>query len=403
VMNFIKGPVCRGSMALDVIRDRFWVFFTPPKSAVPKQLSAFLSAQDDHLRLPAESGSRLLSLATWNGYARAQNNYLKAKGDFLRSNISVFEQVGLGSFWDGGPGRNPNAALTVFRHHDSATVVQGLVGEPPQTAWLIDYPILERIHYLLVAGFDIYGTASHQVMTRLYMDFLRMESEMNFVAFLPPTQRRAEIADWYRGAADSVRDYVGNYFDHEVLPAPYVYKTTEYKRELFETLQARLAPALNRRHELASAQLSANELAAMRRIEQIRGAPAARVPQSVVVELQGRGLYTLTSDSALTNLSSIFGEEERRVVAEDRLTIAPGVLTAYPDALWSLRPADLPELADRLAGLRSEADFEALLDRFGVRRTDPAFWAVSDRVLADYRRSDPIAAGVLDYNRYDNR
>ena len=27
VMNFIKGPVCRGQVALDVIEDRFWVFF----------------------------------------------------------------------------------------------------------------------------------------------------------------------------------------------------------------------------------------------------------------------------------------------------------------------------------------------------------------------------------------
>ena len=32
IMNFIKGPVCRGQMALDVIQDRFWVFFMDPKS-----------------------------------------------------------------------------------------------------------------------------------------------------------------------------------------------------------------------------------------------------------------------------------------------------------------------------------------------------------------------------------
>mgnify|MGYP000732865784 CR=1 FL=1 len=30
IMNFIKGPVCRGQMALDVIQDRFWVFFIDP-------------------------------------------------------------------------------------------------------------------------------------------------------------------------------------------------------------------------------------------------------------------------------------------------------------------------------------------------------------------------------------
>ena len=32
IMNFIKGPVCRGQIALDVIEDRFWVFFVDPKA-----------------------------------------------------------------------------------------------------------------------------------------------------------------------------------------------------------------------------------------------------------------------------------------------------------------------------------------------------------------------------------
>ena len=32
IMNFIKGPVCRGQMALDVIEDRFWVYFVDPAS-----------------------------------------------------------------------------------------------------------------------------------------------------------------------------------------------------------------------------------------------------------------------------------------------------------------------------------------------------------------------------------
>lgn len=403
VMNFIKGPVCRGSVALDVIRDRFWVFFTPPKSVVPKQFPAFLAAQDEHLSLPAESGSRLLSIADWHRYARSQGEYLKAKGDFIRANLSTFEEAGLGNFWNGGSAKNANAALTVMRHFDSATVVQGLVGEPPKTAWLIDYPILERIHYLLVAGFDVYGTASHQAMTRIYMDFLRMEAEMNFAAFLPPKQRRAEIADWYRDAASSVQDYVASYFDHQVLPAPYAYKSDEPKRELFDALRERLGPSLNLRHELSSTRLAPAELAALRRIEQVRGAPASLVPQSVIIQLQGHGLFTLTSNSAHTNISSMFGEQKRRAIPEDSLTIAPGVLTAYPNVLWRLSPSELPELADRLATLRSEADYSALLDRFGMRRTNPGFWVLSDEVHAEYRRDDPLQAGVLDYNRYDNR
>ena len=58
---------------------------------------------------------------------------------------------------------------------------------------------------------------------------------------------------------------------------------------------------------------------------------------------------------------------------------------------------------EKIAGLRSEADYSALLDRFGIRRTDERFWDVSDRVLADYENSEPVTHGVLDYSRYENR
>ena len=61
------------------------------------------------------------------------SHYLQAKGDFIRSNAAALDQAGLNTSWD-GYGTNANAALTVFRHNDSATVVQGLVGTPPQTA-----------------------------------------------------------------------------------------------------------------------------------------------------------------------------------------------------------------------------------------------------------------------------
>ena len=31
IMNFIKGPVCRGQVALNEINDHFWVFFVNPE------------------------------------------------------------------------------------------------------------------------------------------------------------------------------------------------------------------------------------------------------------------------------------------------------------------------------------------------------------------------------------
>ena len=59
----------------------------------------------------------------------------------------------------------PTLHWTIFRHFDSASVVKGLVGEPPKTAWVIGYPLLERIYYLLVAGYDVWGNTPHQLQT----------------------------------------------------------------------------------------------------------------------------------------------------------------------------------------------------------------------------------------------
>jgi hypothetical protein len=402
VMNFIKGPVCRGNAALNVIPDRFWVFFTAPQPAMSDKFSQFLSQQTEHLRLPAEADSGLLSIAYWRSYAKAQSSYLQAKGDYIRNNFSDFQRVQLNTVWDGN-GTNANAALTVFRHYDSATVLQGLVGEPPQTAWLIDYPIFERIHYLLVAGFDVYGTASHQAMTRLYMDFLRMESEMNFLAFLPQAQRKAEVAHWYRGADKDVQAYLDAYFEHEVLPPLYAFKTDSPKAELFAALKARMAKVLNHRYDLNESGLSTGSVAELQKLNHVRGVAASIVPQAIIIKVQDHGLFTLLSNSAYTNISSMFDEEDRRLIDEDTLTIANGIIGSYPNEFMLLKQTEIPEFVNQVEQLRTEEDYSRLLDRFGVRRTDARFWEISDQVLNDYRRSEPIASGVLDYSRYDNR
>ncbi|MEO7854088.1 MAG: fatty acid cis/trans isomerase, partial [Rubrivivax sp.] len=62
IMNFIKGPVCRGEVAVDVIRDNFWVFFVDPKAgAADIELDALLR-QAQATQLPGARGSNLRAL-----------------------------------------------------------------------------------------------------------------------------------------------------------------------------------------------------------------------------------------------------------------------------------------------------------------------------------------------------
>lgn len=157
-----------------------------------KNVFAFYNEQQNNLALPGTEGSDSLILFDWLKYSRRHSDYLHAKAIRMNEIFPDGEHLTINAIWN-GDGKNQNAALTVFRHFDSATVTKGLVGQAPQTAWVIDYSLLERIHYLLVAGFDVYGNISHQLNSRLYMDFLRIEGEFHFLALLPPENRLTEL------------------------------------------------------------------------------------------------------------------------------------------------------------------------------------------------------------------
>jgi len=51
---------------------------------------------------------------------------------------------------------------------------------------------------------------------------------------------------------------------------------------------------------------------------------------------------------------------------------------------------------------QSEADLEAFAAPYGVRRTEPRFWATADWLRDDLRRKSPTDAGLYDLGRYGN-
>jgi hypothetical protein len=64
--------------------------------------------------------------------------------------------------------------------------------------------------------------------------------------------------------------------------------------------------------------------------------------------------------------------------------------------------SEVDAFAQALAAVEDAAAFEALVERFGVRRTSPRFWEAFDWIHADLRRRKPTQAGLLDLNRYEN-
>ena len=89
--------------------------------------------------------------------------------------------------------------------------------------------------------------------------------------------------------------------------------------------------------------------------------------------------------------------------SDNSLSLVPGVVGAYPNALYRLPAAALPDFTRAVAGLRSEEDYRAFAGRYAVRRTSEAFWPASDELHAAYARLAPLEAGVLDFGRLENR
>ena len=402
LMGFIKGPVCRGQVAVDVINDHFWVMFEKPDPGRARLEAAFLAREQVNLRLPAEEEGGAGPLK-WARYASLEGAYLKAKGEALREFAA---SPTLDALWD-GDGRNPNAALTVLRHFDSASVVQGLLGEQPQTVMLIGYPLLERIHYLLVAGFDVYGNAGHQLTTRLYMDFLRMEGEMNFFALLPVAERQAVRDRWYRGAdRESIRQLQSAqaYFPYE---SGIRYASADPLAELYALMKRRAAPVASARYALASSGLAAAPQRELSRLAALRGRALSHLPETAVLTVRdaaGRDHhFSLIANRAHSNVAELFGEADRRLPDEDSLLVANGFIPAYPNAFFLVDISKLREFVDAIARLDSESGYSALMEAYGIRRTDARFWAHSDALHLAWRRSAPREAGLFDYNRFENR
>ncbi|EPB3087540.1 fatty acid cis/trans isomerase [Vibrio vulnificus] len=406
IMAYIKGPVCRGQLALNVINDRFWVFFLDPDKADIPEVNEFYRSQADNLKLPGELESNTLPVTNWVKYSTQQARYLEAKSEFINHWFKNGTHLNTDIIWDGN-GTNPNAALTVFRHFDSASVVQGLVGEKPKTAWVLDYALLERIHYLLVAGFDVYGNFGHQLITRMFMDFLRLEGESNFIALLPADMRHQEQSSWYQQQNRQLSDFLQRNVAPFSQPTSVVYKTDDPKTELFDILRRQVSPILNARYEIVDTGMSVKNEALLKSLNLVKGEKLLPIPQITMLMVKAdtgkEQLYTLLHNNAHLNISSLFNEEKNRDPANDSLTIVRGVVGSYPAAFFSLNENQVAEFVQIITAMESEQDYVKLLDKFAIRRSSTNFWSFSDKVHTWYRNDQPIEFGLLDYNRFENR
>jgi len=420
IEGFIKGPVCRGQVALNVIEDQFWVAFFDPDAPVATNDDDFLRANADLLATPSELEDTFRVLSVHLHYRSLFREYVqeREKPALDRGPMDVGQAMRY--IWDGDGKTNPNAALTIFRHTDSASVSYGWQGDYPETAWVIDYSILERIHYLLVAGFDVYGNLGHQLTTRLYMDFLRTEGENYFLALLPVETRKQLVAQWYQGIRASNRDDQGEvqWINKELVNA---YRTDNPQRELYQHMEARLGKLAGDGDYINRCANGCDQPAdpdraradrAMRSATGIGGESLHFLPDLAFVRVMtGRApendlAYSMIYNKAYKSVSNMLLPEEldaTRDYSLDTQTILPWLEGSYPNFFYVVELDDVERFVGEYNAISNREHYESFIMRYGVRRTNEDFWEHADWFNSQHLLAEPVKAGIFDLNRYQNR
>jgi hypothetical protein len=420
VATFIKGPVCNGSIAVNSIQEQFFVLFLNPDADSMVMSAEHARTVQDTLILPGVWGSDVPihdDIPFLRRLVEQRETYRKLRAEAARQ----LRPGGytLDDIWNGG-GTNPNALLTVFRHFDNAVVTKGAVGDLSKTVFVLDYPLFERLVYNLVVNYDVFGNVGHQSLTRLYMDMIRMEAEEIFLDFLPPPQRQTLRNSWYGGPLTELKmRFVFPLVDRSA-PTGVKYRDESNAKEEFveRVLNEYLTPAVRGVPDAlnwkvlplsgkAMSELSATERA-LRRITSIKAedaTPFARFfPDFAILQVRSEGdrtkLYSLVHNREHSNVSWMLGEEDRLAPREDTLTVHAGILGAYPNMFFVVPEGDADAFASAVVTIRSITDYERLVDRFGVRRSNEKFWSVFDAMNKTYLADDPIRSGMLDLTRY---
>ncbi len=411
VRTFIRGPVCRGQIATDVIRDNFWAFFQAPEHDLYITDPSYRGKATPLLAMPGQNDDVGSVLSLWHAYRDKRNEYEALRRDtYAKAHAPSWSTL-----WAG----NDNALLSIFRHFDSASVNKGLIGEVPQTMWLFDYPLLERTYYQLAVNFDVFGNVSHQAQTRLYFDLIRNGAEQNFLRLMPADSRDGYLDDWYQSSGKFKM-----WLDYESIdndkPTALKLDEKDPKRDFVQQLLMRygdlnarpdpinrcdgaycsrpnIDPALQNA-EQALSRLTARPAAGLKVIDQL--------PEATMLRIETRSgkreVYSLLRNRAHSNVAFLLGEALRYQPGLDTLTIYPGVLSSYPNFMFNVPAEQVPAFVTEMENAKDAQGFEKIVERWGIRRSHPQFWQYFHDLSRYIHETDPVEEGVLDMNRYEN-
>jgi len=418
ISTFIRGPVCKGQIALNVIQDHFWVMFLDPKYDLTLQDKYFLHDNIPNLSIPNQHGEdpSLLKTFTIIDDYELSKKYYTNKAEIYRNYYP--NGLSLDAIWKGNQQKENDSILTIYRHFDSASVHKGAFGDIPKTLWVVDFPLLERIYYSLVAGFDIFGNTAHQLLVRTHMDRLRIEGESNFLEFLPKTSRVDYFDSWYEGWLATYRTvFIPSNNEINIK-----YSTKDYKREFVEKVldytntkkdsinfiekdykSSEIKSIYNSKEDIEETFKTLTLPNSSEIIKNFTNNESNLAFIRIQMNSGENLVYSLIINRWHKNVSLLFNEESRLDATKDRINFVKGFIGSYPNVFVNVKQDDLSDFFYLLQNYKDTPLDNKKILKYAVNRANPQFWETFDWFNNEFKKQDPLNYGLFDLNRYISR
>jgi hypothetical protein len=416
--TIVWGPVCRGDLVLSSVQDVEWDFFENPETSLYCNDAEYRAELDPYLAISDEPEDVVSLVVSSRDLIERRKEVLRKAVNRAKDGRGIRSR--LEDIWKGDREGDTPLVIT-YRNDDNAfTAEPGIVvGDYPKTTWVLDLPILEHGMYQSVVNFDLFGSVYVWMANREGYGMTRRNAELNFLRFLPAEKRKAIYDSWYLGRASKLRP------EHSLpdigpdagLPAEIEFKTDDPKREFQEMLLKHVG--YSREKNRLNMPQPGDKLdpveTALRSIVAAADEGGANwkrfklnLPEAAFLRIDSPGkdpaVYTITRDRDFTSKAYAGAEHLKLNFNEpkDKITIFPGILTAYPNFIFRVDEKDVGEFAAALIDADKPDKFTAVVERWGVRRTNPDFWQILHSFTDYVRRTRPIEAAIFDVNRYKN-
>ncbi|MDO9207141.1 MAG: fatty acid cis/trans isomerase [Sulfuricurvum sp.] len=418
VDSFIRGPVCKGQIALNVIEDHFWMMFIDPEYDLGVKYPGFLRSQRYNLSLPTENGS---GGKVWNVFSDEYRDRYEA---FYKAKMVMYASeypkgLPMDAIWKGDKAKD-TPVLSIYRHFESASVHRGVLGELPKTMWVMDYPQLERMYYALVAGFDIFGNVTHQTNVRRYMDYLRIEGELNFLQFLPEKDRYPTLQSWYIGeeienvrfhqvgstlktavnykSNDPKRELIERLVDNHFLPSTHI-SFDPYNYYRLEDIPPKVPKVFSSEKEILQAFRSLTS--SKRGLTRVMNELQSDVLLVRIRNIEGKDIVvSMIINRWHDNVNALFNERSRLNPAKDTIDFFTENIGSYPNYFFDVEGADIGDFLNLMGHFDGSKSYKAKLNKYGINRSNPKFWETYEWFQNHFNEAEPVEAGLYDLNRY---